>query len=226
MDDLPARLIVKRGPNREQIYSITSDDVSLGRSSSCTIPIPDPEVSRRHATIRLEKNDYVLQDWGSTNGTFVNDQRIRGRVTLYNGDEIRLGDTIVLQFQTEDPRFDRADWSQPVVVADDETLVDGSRPALITEDEPIPPVVPPPEERAEGVEAVTAADLAEPEPAQGQCRRRALGCGCAFLVLLFLCMATIYFLDAYQGGRLLYCGPLRPFFEIILGPFGFAPICP
>jgi hypothetical protein len=51
-----------------------------------------------------------------------------------------------------------------------------------------------------------------------------LGCG-LFLALLLVCLGTFLLLDTFQDGRLLYCGALRPVFEFILGPFGFAPIC-
>jgi hypothetical protein len=74
-------------------------------------------------------------------------------------------------------------------------------------------------------------ELAEPgpveaKPEKGSNRRRwMLGCSCGCLLMVFLCTATLFFLDAYDQGRLLYCGPIQPFFELILGPFGFSPAC-
>jgi hypothetical protein len=44
-----------------------------------------------------------------------------------------------------------------------------------------------------------------------------VGCGCLFLLVTFLCIATILLLDSYNNGVLLYCGPLRPFWEAVLG---------
>jgi hypothetical protein len=52
-----------------------------------------------------------------------------------------------------------------------------------------------------------------------------IGCG-LLAALLLVCAGTFLLLDNYQGGRLLYCGAARPIFEFVLGPFGFAPICP
>jgi hypothetical protein len=221
MNDVPARLIVKRGPNQEQTFSLPSDEVTIGRSSTNVVAIPDPEVSRRHACIRMERSNYVVEDWASTNGTFVNGKRISGPATLYNGDEIRLGETIVLQFTVDDARFQRADWGQQVVSTDAETIVEAEAINWSAAAEPASPV-------EDEVKELPQAAAAFPEPIgrRGRARRWVLGCGCLFIVLIFLCMATIFFLDAYQQGRLLYCGPLRPFFEILLGPFGFAPICP
>jgi hypothetical protein len=56
-------------------------------------------------------------------------------------------------------------------------------------------------------------------------RRWVLGCGCGCLLVVFLCMATLFFLDSYEQGRLLYCGPLQPLFEMLLDPLGFSPAC-
>lgn len=57
-------------------------------------------------------------------------------------------------------------------------------------------------------------------------RLRLVGCGCLFILLPLLCVGLVLFLDFYEQGRLLYCGPVRPIFEILLGPLGFSPICP
>ena len=55
--------------------------------------LPDPEVSRRHAALRLTGAGPAVEDFGSTNGTFVNDQRIEGVVQLNDGDVVRFGNT-------------------------------------------------------------------------------------------------------------------------------------
>jgi hypothetical protein len=221
VNGVPARLIVKRGPNPNEEYSISEAEVTIGRSSANVISIADPEVSRLHACVRLENNSYVVEDWASTNGTFVNGKRIGGRVTLYDGDLIRLGDTITLQFHAEDPSFQRRDWSQPVMDSDAETIVDSNPAAWSANEEPSPAPAP-----AEAEWQRDKLDEAKEDGRSNRFRRRILGCGCGFLLIVFLCMATLFFLDTYQQGRLLYCGPIRPFFEILLGPFGFAPICP
>jgi pSer/pThr/pTyr-binding forkhead associated (FHA) protein len=221
VDDVPARLIVKRGPNPNQEYILPAVEVTIGRSSTNIIAIPDPEVSRRHACVRLESNSYTVEDWTSTNGTFVNGQRISGPVTLYDGDEIRLGDTVTLQFTADDPQFQRSDWSHQVVASNEETIVESVPPAWETDGEADSALAPLDEQWTTEAPLVPEQDMQ-----QGRFRRWTLGCGCGFLIVIFLCMATLFFLDAYQQGRLLYCGPIRPFFEILLGPFGFAPICP
>jgi hypothetical protein len=217
MNDVPARLIIKRGPNPEQEYRLSPVEVTIGRSSTNVIAIADPEVSRRHACIRWNEGSYIIEDWASTNGTFVNNRRISGPITLYHGDEIRLGETISLQFLTNHENIQpRTDNQQ----ADAVTVVESAPQVRHVESKQ--EVVP-----SEPAEKVPSDPFFLPEQSgeRGSCRRWALGCGCGFLLIVFLCMSTVYFLDAYQQGRLLYCGPLRPFFEIMFGPFGFAPIC-
>ena len=221
MDDVPARLIVKRGPKSGQEFELLEDEITIGRSSTSAITIADPQVSRHHACIRRDKSSYIVEDWTSTNGTFVNGQRIKGSVTLYNADKIRLGDRVLLQFEADDPRFQRTDWGQPVSDFLEEEDIEkvqadrindpesGDNHSTVTADRPPDPTSVP-EQKAE----------------RRRLRRWLLGCGCSFLILVILCVATVFFLDSFQEGRLLYCGPIRPLFEIVLGPFGFAPICP
>lgn len=69
--------------------------VTVGRLSECTVPLNDQNVSRRHAEIRPNRQNYVVVDLGSTNGTMVNGTRIYGETTLSDGDIISFGSTYV-----------------------------------------------------------------------------------------------------------------------------------
>lgn len=65
---------------------------SVGRSSSCDLPLADSKVSRKHAVInRQADGEYWLSDLGSANGTYVNQMRVAQPVRLRAGDEIRVG---------------------------------------------------------------------------------------------------------------------------------------
>jgi len=70
-----------------------TEDVSLGRDPANTVAIDSQNVSRRHARIVGRRHHKVVVDLGSTNGTYVNDARVKER-TLQSGDLIRLGDSI------------------------------------------------------------------------------------------------------------------------------------
>jgi pSer/pThr/pTyr-binding forkhead associated (FHA) protein len=65
----------------------------VGRSADNPIHIDDPKASRRHAVIERQAQAYLIRDLDSSNGTFVNDQRITQAVLLRVGDEIRIGNT-------------------------------------------------------------------------------------------------------------------------------------
>ena len=69
--------------------------VTVGRLSECTIPLNDNNVSRRHAEIRPNRQNFVVIDLGSTNGTMVNGTRIYGETALSDGDIISFGSTYV-----------------------------------------------------------------------------------------------------------------------------------
>lgn len=87
------RLLVERAPGHQ---SGTSYDVSggatLGRGD-VEIKLEDPFASSRHARIFREGHVYVIEDLGSTNGTYLNDEPLRGPAPLHQGDRIRIGDS-------------------------------------------------------------------------------------------------------------------------------------
>lgn len=70
-------------------------EITVGRLSSNQLMVNDPKASSRHATISPAGQGYSITDLGSTNGTFVNDQRLSPNIpfTLHPGDKIRIGDT-------------------------------------------------------------------------------------------------------------------------------------
>jgi pSer/pThr/pTyr-binding forkhead associated (FHA) protein len=68
-------------------------DAVIGRTG-CDIVLADSQVSRRHAAIRLIGQEIAIEDLGSTNGTFVNDERISGVRQLRDGDVVAFGDTV------------------------------------------------------------------------------------------------------------------------------------
>ncbi len=76
----------------ERIYKLDAPATVLGRSRQCDVVINDPNVSRRHAEVRREGDDYVLVDLDSTNGLTVNGREVK-RAALADGDQVQLGTT-------------------------------------------------------------------------------------------------------------------------------------
>lgn len=66
---------------------------TIGREG-CDFTLTDPDVSRRHAAIQIAAGELSIEDLGSTNGTFVNGDRISARRSLRDGDEVRIGSTV------------------------------------------------------------------------------------------------------------------------------------
>ncbi len=81
---------VREGEPRE-VPIKAGEDTTIGRHPSCTLTIAQPSVSRRHAKLYFEAGGVYFEDMGSSNGSFVNNQRIQ-RSSLTNGDNLRCGD--------------------------------------------------------------------------------------------------------------------------------------
>ncbi len=94
------RLIVRRGPQPNQSYDLNKDIVTLGRDITNDIVINDPEVSRHHMRLTRGAGGFTLEDLGSTNGTFVNGQRLTGARPLRPGDMVGLGETVTLAYES------------------------------------------------------------------------------------------------------------------------------
>ena len=81
-------------------FELTKSEVVVGRDEGVDIVISTPAVSRRHARFMVDGGNYVIEDLGSSNGTFVNGDRLIGRRTLNHRDEIRFGQAITLLYTT------------------------------------------------------------------------------------------------------------------------------
>ena len=103
----PARyLILLSGGIPGTMIPVTSGELDLGRSEENGVALPDPSVSRRHASIETDEGGQVwLTDQGSTNGTFRNGRRLEAfeAVRIHDGDRLRLGTRVVLKFACPDP---------------------------------------------------------------------------------------------------------------------------
>lgn len=71
----------------------------IGRDPACNLVVNDIEISRRHARLIAQSGGYAIEDLGSTNGTFVNEQRIKDVISLQPGATIRLGDRVSFSYE-------------------------------------------------------------------------------------------------------------------------------
>ncbi|MBP6632578.1 MAG: FHA domain-containing protein [Kofleriaceae bacterium] len=87
-----ARLEFIHGPMQGQTVDLVEHVTTIGSVSGNTIVLADPGVSRKHAGIRRDEGAYELADFGSTNGVYVNGQRVPKKA-LAAGDVVRVGNT-------------------------------------------------------------------------------------------------------------------------------------
>ena len=83
----------KNGP--EQVLNFSEREVRIGRVSSNEIVLPKSNISKRHALLTHSSGGLAITDTKSTNGTFVNGERINGVCDLSLGDKIYLGEFTV-----------------------------------------------------------------------------------------------------------------------------------
>lgn len=93
-----AYVTVMAGARAGEMFKLTQDETVLGRGPQSTIHLDSDGVSRKHARIvKQGEGQYVVEDLGSTNGTWVDEQRINFRL-LKDGDRIQVGTEVIVRF--------------------------------------------------------------------------------------------------------------------------------
>jgi pSer/pThr/pTyr-binding forkhead associated (FHA) protein len=189
------------GPTPGKIFPLSKAEIYLGRDITSDIVLNDPEVSRKHTRLLLQPNGgYLVEDLGSTNGTFVNGQRLLGPHLLREGELVMFGENIGLVY--EQVAFD----PEATVISDADQV-------LIRKPEPRPTVAPAVQPAYEAVQpsayvtpqppvytgqAPLAPTQLEPQvaPKKGGMRPWLLaGCGCLILAAIG-CAGVLYVVDA------------------------------
>jgi predicted component of type VI protein secretion system len=200
------QLAMRSGPTMGKAYGLGKSEITIGRDPSNDIVINEAEVSRKHARLLFQDELYVLEDLGSTNGTFVNDHRLTSPQTLQPGDMILLGENISITFDLLEPDAAGTIAARPMPIEPAAAPAplqyqtpQQERPALRTH-QPLPSYsgrVPP----------GPVVDEAPEMPAQTEKRsaRRTwlyAGCGCLIVVICLLAVGA-YAFDTLN----LYCVP-------------------
>jgi len=89
-------LTVLQGPDKGRRFELPDDEPQIIGRSSEALPLTDRTISRRHAALTPDDGRWYINDQQSSNGTFVNGVRARGRVLLQAGDQIRTGSTLLV----------------------------------------------------------------------------------------------------------------------------------
>lgn len=172
------QLIMRTGPTPGAAFTLEGDQLTIGRDSTNDIVINDAEISRRHARLTFQGGKFVLEDLGSTNGTFVNGQRLAGPRVLKAGEVVSFGEQIVLVYEVSS-----VDAGATMVSPRAAAVPSASRPAT-------PP--PPPAEYAGSIPASPAPVV---EPARKMNLTPFIIAGVVFLCLC-LCVGALWYIDA------------------------------
>ena len=113
------RLGAISGPYTGRVFAVGAQ-LTVGRSTTCDLRLDDPKVSRQHATLDPVESVLLVYDHASLNGTWVNDSRITGTAVLRTGDRLRIGASVFVITDSDDPFGDRDDAVE--ALAEDEQL--------------------------------------------------------------------------------------------------------
>ena len=193
-------LIMRTGPNPGKSFELAKNELYIGRDINNDIVINDSEISRKHARLILQAGGYVLEDLGSTNGSFVNGQRLMGPHVLRPGEMVMFGENVSLAFEAGyDP---------------DATMVAGAVQTATLMSEPAPqPQVVIPQAQAPAPKPVYTGQVpagpAEPyyepiqEPQKSNKTMLYAGIGCLVVLLCGMAIAAAFIFDTLN----LYCTP-------------------
>ncbi len=101
-NDVP-KLIIEAGATPGQVIELVKDEFVIGRVEGNDLVIAEPSVSRHHARLLRQGAQVLLEDLGSSNGTFINGKRLTAPTPLISGDIFMLGQATQLKFQAPLP---------------------------------------------------------------------------------------------------------------------------
>jgi predicted component of type VI protein secretion system len=85
------RLVVASGVHQGKAIPITTPQFVIGRDPQCQLRPASSAISKRHCALLVRGGRVFVRDFGSTNGTFVNDQLVQGEVEIHDGDRFKVG---------------------------------------------------------------------------------------------------------------------------------------
>ncbi|HXY06443.1 MAG TPA: polysaccharide biosynthesis tyrosine autokinase [Terriglobales bacterium] len=99
---MEARLVIIAGANRGAIAWLDKGEILIGRDATCEVCLKDEAISRKQCAVKADKGSFLITDFSSRNGSFVNGVPIREKV-LQHGDKIRIGTTELVFLENDEP---------------------------------------------------------------------------------------------------------------------------
>ena len=212
----PYQLVMRSGPTPGKTYPLSKTEIYVGRDISNDIAVNDAEISRKHARLTQQGDTFVVEDLGSTNGTFVDAQRLMGPHVLRPGELVMFGENVGMVFEAVayDPNATMVAANQ----AAQQTPVPGAQPAYAA------PAAPP--VYAQQIPASPAETYGPPKKKGGCFKWILAGCGCIVIVLCLVVVALGIWYAASPTGfedqvtKIICSNTIKPATEEILKLFG------
>ncbi len=84
-------VVLTPGPNEGKVMEIKLSQFVVGRDPQCHLRPASPMISKRHCAVIQRENKAFVRDFDSTNGTFVNNEPVKGEIELHQGDQLKMG---------------------------------------------------------------------------------------------------------------------------------------
>ncbi|MDH3681601.1 MAG: FHA domain-containing protein [Acidimicrobiia bacterium] len=91
----PPKLVVLEPPSEAGREYMVNGELTIGRAASCHVTLDDTYISQLHARVSTSEQGIVVEDLGSTNGTYLNRQRVTSPVVASSGDRLQLGGIVM-----------------------------------------------------------------------------------------------------------------------------------
>ncbi|PYP73690.1 MAG: hypothetical protein DMD41_04825 [Gemmatimonadetes bacterium] len=179
-----AHLVVRSGALKGQRVSIRTPIVNIGRADYNDVHLPEESVSTSHAKLQRREGVWVLVDLDSTNGTFVDGERVQGETPLAPGALVRFGDVQVLFDPTS------ADDAMGVAKGGGTKVMQSMKAAQPPS--PAKPAAPAPKAPVKPARAATPAPKRPAGPPAAP--KKGKGCGASAAVLVLGVAACVYWL--------------------------------
>jgi len=89
------QLVMIEPPDQAGRSYLLDNEASIGRAAGCQITLDDTYASQIHARVFQRDGQYLVEDLGSTNGTYLNRHKVAGPMVLHPGDKVQIGNTVM-----------------------------------------------------------------------------------------------------------------------------------
>lgn len=91
----PAQLVVVEPAEQRGRSFVLADETTVGRAAGCSVTVDDTFVSQIHARVFRRDGQFLVEDLGSTNGTYLNRKKVAGPMVMQRGDRLQVGNTVL-----------------------------------------------------------------------------------------------------------------------------------